>query len=152
MLAADPAALIVTAADDDGPSGCLISFASPCSIDPPRYLVMLSVANHTFDVASRTDALAVHVLGREDMDLAARFGELTGDCVDKFADLAWSPGPRGAPIIEGGQAWMVGSIEQRIDLGDHTGFVIAPVASGVRAQGPPLRFLDIRKLEPGHPA
>lgn len=152
LVAADPAALVVTTCNADGPAGCLISFASPCSIHPPRYLAMLSVKNHTFTAAQQADVLAVHVLGADDMEVAARFGELTEDVADKFAGLAWRPGVRDVPILDAGLAWMAGAIERRIDLGDHVGFVLEPLASGVRGSGPPLRFDQTRRLHAGHPA
>jgi flavin reductase (DIM6/NTAB) family NADH-FMN oxidoreductase RutF len=152
LMAADPAALVVTTRDGDGPAGCLVSFATPCSIDPNRYLVMLSVENHTFTAAGRADVLAVHVLGEEDSELSARFGELTEDVVDKFAGLSWRPGVRDVPILDAGLAWMAGAIERRIELGDHVGFVLEPLDSGVRSAGRPLRFHDIRHLRAGHPA
>ncbi|MFC7482034.1 flavin reductase [Luedemannella flava] len=78
-------------------SGCLIGFATQCSIDPPRFLACLSKANHTYRAAARALAVAVHRLGPADHDLAELFGTETGDEVDKLARCAWRPGPHGVP-------------------------------------------------------
>ena len=66
--------LIVTAEVDGERAGCLVGFATQCSIQPPRFLVCLSRRNHTFRVAIRADTLTVHVVGPGDRALAARFG------------------------------------------------------------------------------
>ena len=55
VAAADPPAVVVTTAADDDRAGCLVTFDAPCSIEPPRYAVWLSRANHTAAVAERAD-------------------------------------------------------------------------------------------------
>ncbi|MHB1539220.1 MAG: flavin reductase [Solirubrobacteraceae bacterium] len=55
---------IVTAAADGERSGCLVGFATQCSIEPRRFLVCISVLNRTFEIAQRSNALAVHFPAR----------------------------------------------------------------------------------------
>jgi len=57
---------VVSVAVDDDQDACLVGFTTQCSIDPPRFAVFLSKNNHTYELASRADLLAVHrhVLGR----------------------------------------------------------------------------------------
>ncbi|WP_395358581.1 flavin reductase family protein [Streptomyces sp. YH02] len=146
---------VVTAAADGEPAGCLVGFASQCSIDPPRFAVWLSVANRTYRVAREAEYLTVHLLHRDERALAELFGEETGDRVDKFAKVGWRPGEAGSPVLEQLTTWFTGRIEGRIDGGDHMGFVLAPVAVSPPAEGPPsalLRYRELRDLEPGHPA
>jgi flavin reductase (DIM6/NTAB) family NADH-FMN oxidoreductase RutF len=144
--------LIVTAAGAGEISGCLVGFATQCSIDPPRFLVCVSDKNHTFRVAMAADHLAVHVLGPGHHGLARLFGEESGDEVDKFAGIAWSRGPGGAPILADCDRWFVGRVLDRVPLGDHVGHVLEPVAvqaGGTRGQ---LGFQAVRDLDPGHDA
>ena len=61
---------VVTAQADGHPSGCLVSFATQASVQPPRFLVNLSRSSHTFGVASRSEYLAVHVLSQRHRLLA----------------------------------------------------------------------------------
>jgi Flavin reductase like domain len=96
----DPPLYVVTADDGTERSGCLVGFATQCSIHPPRFLVCLSVLNHTERVARRTGALGIHLLDAEDHPLAAHFGGLTGDEADKFAGVAWHRGVS-APRLHG---------------------------------------------------
>src|SRR3954453_19462919 len=88
---------IVAAAAGGERAGCLVGFATQCSIDPPRFLVCISVRNRTFRVARSAAGLVVHLVPEEAADLADLFGGQTGDEVDKFAQVTWSDGPGGAP-------------------------------------------------------
>ncbi|HEU4840852.1 MAG TPA: flavin reductase, partial [Ilumatobacteraceae bacterium] len=83
----DPAMVVVTVAHDGRRAGCLVGFHSQCSIEPLRYAVWLSKANHTYRVALLADWLGVHFLTADDHDLAERFGGATGDDTDKFAGV-----------------------------------------------------------------
>jgi flavin reductase (DIM6/NTAB) family NADH-FMN oxidoreductase RutF len=114
--------------------------------------VWLSKANHTYQVARAATCLTVHLLDRDQHELAALFGGRTGDRVDKFAQVRWTRGHGGSVVLEDAAAWFVGTVEQRVDGGDHVGFVLAPVQWGGRAGGPPLRLEDALDISPGHPA
>lgn len=143
---------VVTATHDGQRAGCLVGFATQVSIDPPRLLVCLSVQNHTCDVAKGADHLGVHVLDRAQFALAELFGSTTGDKVDKFARCMWEPGLHGVPILSDAPGWLIGSILERIPLGDHIGFLLEPVASRRDDIGPVLSFQHVQGLSPGHPA
>jgi flavin reductase (DIM6/NTAB) family NADH-FMN oxidoreductase RutF len=143
--------VVVTAASDSGPAGCLVGFHTQCSIDPPRYLVCLSDKNRTERVASEVDALAVHFLAADALELARVFGELTTDEADTFSQCRWRAGPRGAPILDGCGRWVVGAILQRRPLGDHVAYLLQPIAAHDSGSGPELMFQQVRDLDPGHP-
>ena len=119
---------VVTAADDSGPSGCLVGFATQCSIDPYRFMVCLSEANHTCRVAAQASSLAVHLLGADQGALAELFGATTGDEVDKFAACRWRYGRSVRPVPRG---------LRRLDRGPHrlAGAGRRPRGHGHRAYG-----------------
>jgi flavin reductase (DIM6/NTAB) family NADH-FMN oxidoreductase RutF len=143
---------IVTAAAEGRRAGCLVGFHTQCSIDPPRYLVCVSKANHTFDVACRAEALAVHFPSVADREVAELFGEETGDEVDKFARCPWRDGPGGAPVLDGVGRWFAGRVANRFDLGDHVGFLVEPVDGACSDVAPQLGFQAVKGMPPGHPA
>src|SRR5206468_10413618 len=102
--------------------------ATQCSIDPGRLLACISQASHTHDAAGRCAALGVHVVPETEMALAELFGGETDDeGADKFARCAWRPGAHRVPILEACPNWFVGRIAERLELGDHTGFLLDPV-------------------------
>ncbi|MEU7011046.1 flavin reductase family protein [Streptomyces sp. NPDC046332] len=147
---------VVTAAAPDGErAGCLVGFASPCSIHPPRFMAWLSRENHTYRVACRSAYLAVHVLSHEHRETARLFGEETGDRVDKFTRASFSPSEyAGVPVLDDCVAWFVGRVEARLEGGDHVGFLLAPVSES--PPGDPgagvIRLSDVVDFSPGHPA
>ncbi|MEU0052264.1 flavin reductase family protein [Streptomyces sp. NPDC006309] len=143
---------VVTAVADGERAGCLVGFASQCSLQPPRFAVWLSKANRTYRVARAAQYLTVHLLTRDQRDLAELFGGETGDETDKFARLAWREGPAGTAVLDDAAAWFVGSVFHRTDGGDHVGFVLDPVRSGTGREGPLLRLSQAVTIEAGHPA
>jgi len=141
---------IVTTAAGGERSGCLIGFASQASIRPPRFLVALSRKNRTFRVAESAQTLVVHLVGEGDAELAELFGGSTGDEVDKFARCDWSPGPDDVPVLADLHNWFAGSICERIDLGDHVGFLLAPIDGQAGYEERPFTFHRARVIDPGH--
>jgi flavin reductase (DIM6/NTAB) family NADH-FMN oxidoreductase RutF len=143
---------VVTAAADGERAGCLVGFTTQCSISPARFLVCLSHQNHTYRVASRSPMLAVHVADERHAELARLFGSETGDDIDKFARCRWEPGPDGTPLLVDLPARFVGRVIDRVELGDHLGFVLDLVDADAVPDLRPLTFQHIRQLDPGHPA
>jgi flavin reductase (DIM6/NTAB) family NADH-FMN oxidoreductase RutF len=143
---------IVTASDGARREGCVIGFATQCSVDPPRFLACLSRANRTFGLAREVDALAVHLVPRAQEALAELFGGETGDEIDKFARCDWHEGPRGLPILDGCPSWFAGEILARHDLGDHVGVWLAPFAASYAPDQDNVYFQAVKDaIEPGHP-
>lgn len=144
---------IVTAASPDGErSGCLVGFSSQASIDPARYAVWLSDKNHTHGVAAAADVLAVHFPTPEHFALAELFGSETGDEIDKFADLAWTPGPEGVPLLDDIPDRFAGRVLLRTATGDHTMHLLEPIDAGASDGWRQLGFQRAKPLEPGHEA
>ena len=143
---------IVTAAEGERREGCVIGFATQCSFHPARFLACLSRENRTYRFALGVDALAVHLVPRARTGLAELFGGETGDDIDKFARCAWHPGPRGLPILDGCTSWFAGAICERLDLGDHVGFLLEPLEVQF-APGEEIVYFQAVKdaIEPGHP-
>jgi len=140
---------VVTTVAEQQPTGCLIGFATQCSIHPPRFLACISKKNHTFSLATRAGTLAVHIVDEKDKWIAELFGGETGDEVDKFSRVRWRF-VRGVPVIDACERWFVGSVLEQIDFGDHTGFLLEPIDTGQDASAEQLTFQKARDIEPGH--
>jgi flavin reductase (DIM6/NTAB) family NADH-FMN oxidoreductase RutF len=143
---------VVTTAAGGERAGCLVGFATQCSIDPPRFLVCISEKNLTFRVAVRAPALAVHFVPEDAADLVELFGSRTGDEVDKFALCEWRPGPCEVPLLERCRNRFVGRVLDRMDAGDHVAFLLEPMAAEHGDPVRPFPFHRARRMEPGHEA
>ena len=129
--------------------GCLVGFATQCSIDPLRFLVCLSDKNKTYRLARDATHMAVHVVPEDRRDLAELFGGETADDVDKLARVEWRLGPGDAPLIDG-CPYVAGPVRDRFEVGDHVAFVLdVEVEEG---SATPLRFERARAIDPGHEA
>ncbi|MET0614660.1 MAG: flavin reductase family protein [Thermoleophilaceae bacterium] len=143
---------IATVAAGGERAGCLIGFATQCSIDPPRFLAGISDKNRTFRVAKGADAMAIHLVPEDAGDLAELFGGETGDELDKFARADWHEGPGGVPLLDGCPNRFAGRIVDRIDFGDHVGMVLEPFFAEADEEAAQLGFHRAKRIEPGHEA
>lgn len=149
----DPPMYVVTCKADNELSGCLIAFATQCSIRPQRFVACLSIENHTYRVAEQASSLAVHLLTEDDRAIAVLFGGKTGDEVDKFQDVAWHLGKTGAPILTECKSYIEGEILMKVAFGDHVGFLLDVVeeVDPSSEDGEQLTLKDVEDLTPGHP-
>ena len=148
-----PMAVVTTTAGGER-GGCLIGFHAQSSIDPARYTVWLSKANHTYRVALFADHLAVHFLAEGDLDVAKHFGTVTGDEDDKFGGWEWQPGPGGVPLLVDCTNRLVIRRDALFDSGgDHVSFSGDVVEAATAEESfAPLRFRAVSELDAGHPA
>lgn len=144
--------IVVTAAAGGQRGGCLVGFATQCSVSPPRYAVYVSEKNRTFKIAGEAQTLGVHFLAADDEDLARLFGGETGDEVDKLAQVEWQEGPDGVPLLDRCPNRFVGRILDRHPAGDHVGFVLEPVHVDKRPPFEPFYFQRAKRIDSGHDA
>jgi flavin reductase (DIM6/NTAB) family NADH-FMN oxidoreductase RutF len=144
---------IVTTVSGGERAGCLVGFHAQCSISPPRYVVWLSKANHTFRVALHARHFAVHFLPEGSDDLPRLFGTVSGDTTDKFARVAWEPGAGGVPMLRDVVHRFTAERVAVLDEGsDHVCLVLAPTEVVSPAPFRPLRLSQVTHLQPGHEA
>ena len=143
---------IATVAAGGERAGCLIGFATQCSIHPARFLAGISDKNRTYRVAQDADSMAIHIVPANAGELAELFGGETGDELDKFERCAWRPGPGEVPLLGDCPNRFVGRILERIDFGDHTGMVLEPFYADEDEASGQLGFHRAKRIEPGHEA
>jgi flavin reductase (DIM6/NTAB) family NADH-FMN oxidoreductase RutF len=143
---------IVTARAGDERVGCLVGFATQASIDPPRFVVCLSHANHTYRRAGDAAAFAVHAVPADAAQIAELFGGQTQDDVDKFAQCRWRDGPEGLPILDDCPNWFAGRVLGRLDAGDHDAILLEPFAAQAAPERGELTFHRAKRITPGHEA
>jgi len=130
-------------------AGCLVGFATQCSIDPVRFLVCLSNKNRTYRLARDATHMGLHVVPEDRKDLAELFGGETADEVDKLAHVETKPGPGEVPLIAG-CPYVAGPVLDQFEAGDHVAFLLDVDAEEGAAK--PMRFKRARVIDPGHEA
>ena len=141
---------VVAAAADGDADACLVGFTTQCSIEPPRFAAFLSKMNRTYEIATRATVLVVHPIRPDQHELAEHFGGTSEkDDPAKLSEWPWRPGPGGVPVIEECD-WFAGTIEARLDAGDHVAFVLTPFDGRCRHDGQ-LGYQEVRDIDSGQP-
>jgi flavin reductase (DIM6/NTAB) family NADH-FMN oxidoreductase RutF len=143
---------IVTVTAGGERAGCLVGFATQCSIDPPRFLVCISEKNHTFRVARRARVMVVHLVPEDAGEIAELFGSRSGDEIDKFAHCQWSSGIDGTPVLAVCRNWFAATIIERVPAGDHWAYLLDPLEAASDEDQRPFTFHRARRIEAGHSA
>lgn len=123
---------IVTTEFEGRRDGCYVSFIAPCSMDPPRLMVLTSHVNLTHELVERSGVLAVHLVARGQEAWMDHFGHQTGRDVDKFAAVAWRAGATGSPILDDAIGYVEGRVLDSLNCGDHTAQLVEPVVACLR--------------------
>jgi flavin reductase (DIM6/NTAB) family NADH-FMN oxidoreductase RutF len=144
---------VVTTSVDGETAGCLVGFTTQCSIEPLRFLVCISKQNHTWEVSRRASAVAVHLVRGDQKEIAEHFGGVSAkDDPTKMSSWPLLDGPEDLPIIDGCD-WFLGRVLERIDLGDHTGYVLEPDGGHLtRDHADQLGFQETADIDAGQPA
>ena len=128
---------IITAAGPDGRRvGLTANSFSSVSLDPPLVSWSLSLYAPSLAVFQDASHFAVHVLARDQEDLAMHFARSADD---KFAGIPTAPGLGGAPLLEGAIARFQCANSYRYYGGDHILFM-GTVETFESGGGDPLLF------------
>jgi len=121
---------VVTTMGSEGPHGLTVSAFSSVSLQPPRVLICLGNDTDSKPLIDRSGAFAVHILGRDHVELGPRFAKLTPGVVDPFDGLTYRREVTGAPILDDCIAWLDCRVESRHPTGDHTIYIGDVQAAG----------------------
>ena len=109
--------VVITAAGPDGPLGFTCQSFSSLSLEPPLVSFAPARSSTTWPRIREVGAFCVNVLAADHQEISAGFAR---SGTDKFAGVAWRPGPSAAPLLEGVSAWVDCTLWGEHDGGDHT--------------------------------
>ena len=126
---------VVTCRGSQGPLGITVNSFASVSLDPA--LVLWSVDRGSSRAAAFTEAqtFAIHILGREERDIAARFTRNGAT----FEGLDWADGEDGLPVLNGTLARFDCARHAVHDGGDHL-ILVGAVHRVAFRDGAPLVF------------
>jgi flavin reductase (DIM6/NTAB) family NADH-FMN oxidoreductase RutF len=127
---------VVTAAAPGGPIGFTCQTFGALSLEPSLISFSAVSASNSWPRAREVGVVGVNILSSEQEAIARVFGR-SGD--EKFVGIGWSPGPNGAPMIDGALAHLEGPIEFVTTQGDHD-IVVVTAEYVASHHGAPLVF------------
>ncbi|MEW2547688.1 flavin reductase [Streptomyces sp. NPDC047002] len=140
---------VVTTDDAGTPKGLAVNAFSSISLDPPMVLVCVQRSSATHPALHRATHLGVSILAADQLEVAKTFA---GKSDDKFAEVLWTPGEHGTPLIDGSSAHLEVEIGERIEAGSHTVFTGRVVAAHHTDRAPLVYsgggFFDISRTAP----
>ncbi|MET9992169.1 flavin reductase family protein [Streptomyces mutabilis] len=107
---------VVTGMRDGTPIGMVVGTFSAVSLDPPLVSFMPTIASGTYALLREADSFCINVLAADQMELCRT---MAVPRADKFADVAWSLSPFGAPRMDGAVAYVDCVVDQEVPAGDH---------------------------------
>jgi 3-hydroxy-9,10-secoandrosta-1,3,5(10)-triene-9,17-dione monooxygenase reductase component len=128
---------VITGAENGRPAGFACQAFAALSLDPPLVLFCPSRSSATWPAIARAGHFCVNVLAAGQQDIARRFGT---SGADKFAQLAYSLSPSGAPILAGALTWAECAVTAVHEAGDHYVVVGSVTELGPLAPDLPLLF------------
>lgn len=126
---------VVTCLGPEGPLGITVNSFASVSLDPALVLWSVDRASSRAAAFAEAGTFAIHILGREERDLAARFTRNGGG----FDGLDWTDSPDGLPRLRGTLARFDCARHAVHDGGDHLILVGAVLRAAFRP-GAPLLF------------
>ena len=127
---------VVTAMTPDGPAGFTSQTFGSLSLEPMLVSFAASNTGRSWSRVHPIGLVAVNVLSDAQESLARVFAT---PGIDKFEGVAWSPAPRGSPLLEGALAHLEGEILSISSHGDHDVAVVG-VDFAVSHAGRPLLY------------
>jgi 3-hydroxy-9,10-secoandrosta-1,3,5(10)-triene-9,17-dione monooxygenase reductase component len=114
--------VVITASSPDGTAGFTCQTFGSLSLEPMLISFGASTASTSWPKVRRAGSVGINILESRQERLARVFAT---SGLDKFADVAWSPAPSGAPLIDGALAHLEGRVVDVTAHGDHDLVVVA---------------------------
>lgn len=118
------------------------------SFEPLLVTLSVNPEHASYQLLRAGRGFAVSVLKRGQLDLARRFGTVSGRDVDKLAGVAWRPGRTGAPVLDDALAFLDCELTDTHAVGDHV-IAVGRVVDGrvLDPDAPPLTYAETGDLD-----
>ncbi|WP_405015984.1 flavin reductase family protein [Kitasatospora sp. NBC_00070] len=121
-----------------GPVGFTATSFTSVSLEPALVSFYVSATASSAPAVRAAEAFAVHLLARDQEELASRFAR---SGVDRFAGTDWRPGELGVPLLAGVAGWLTARPVLVQPVGDHL-LVVGEVVAAEAGEGDPLVYHD----------
>jgi len=130
---------VVTVRADNRVNGFAVSWLSQCSFSPPLVMLGVKRGGLSYELLDQGRVFAVNFLGSEQAEIAEKFFQPVEYTDSRMADLSYSNGVTGAPVLKDAVAHIECEVERFLNVGgDHDIVVGRIVDAGFKRDDPPL--------------
>src|SRR6058998_43147 len=134
---------IMTSRSGDRYGAATVTWVSQASFRPPLVMAAVRPDSNVFACLRESGVAALHILGRDQVEMARRFFAPTRANGDGLNGEPFHGGATNAPVLDGTPAHLEGRVLRIFDgLGDHAVVVLEVVSAECREQVPPLTVAD----------
>lgn len=119
-----------------------INWVTQTSFTPTLVVAAIKVDSTLYEVISAARIFALHVLGKNQKEMATAFFKGAQPNGNSLNGYAFESGATGAPILLDAPAWFECRLVDEVRGGDHTIFVGEVVEAGSRRDEEPLTLHD----------
>lgn len=135
---------VVTANGPTGPVGLTCQSFISLSLSPLLVAFAPARTSRTWPLVREVGRFGVNVLSKDQARTSAAFAR---PGTDRFQGIGWSPGPGGAPVLDGACAWIACDLWNEYEGGDHVLAVGRVIALGADPGREPLVYHRSRYRE-----
>ncbi len=141
---------IVTSRFDDQQHGMACNSLASVSLEPPRLVVTLAHITRTYHLVARSGIFAITILSDRQQAISDLFSGKVPQVEDRFADLDTFTMVTGAPLLEGGLAFLDCRVADSFPMPSSTLFIGEVLAARTADRLDPLVYFnrDYHRLEP----
>jgi|SRR5580704_15559225 flavin reductase (DIM6/NTAB) family NADH-FMN oxidoreductase RutF len=119
-----------------------INWVTQSSFAPPLVVAAIKVDSSLHEVIAASRVFALHVLGKNQKDIATAFFKGAQPEGDTLNGYRFESGTTSAPILIDPLAWFECRVVDQVRRGDHTIYVGEVVEAGLRREEEPLTLRD----------
>lgn len=112
------------------------------SFEPPLLAVSVENASKSLPMILHSGVFTVNTLQAGQRGLAGQLGKSAIQHPDKLADIAYSIGVNGCPILKDALAWVACEVRGTMEAGDSTLVLAEVVDAGMLAEGTSLTMAE----------
>lgn len=121
---------ILTARNAQGEeTGMLASWIQQAGFSPPSFTLAVNKSRYLVEWLQPEVSLAVSLIGESQKQLLGHFGKGFEPGAPAFEGLNISRTPRGLAVLSESIGWMEGTVQGRLDAGDHVVVLVSLTAS-----------------------
>ncbi len=109
---------IIGAKEGDNINGMTAAWVCQCSFSPKMVAVAIAPERFTYELIERSGKFSVSLLRDGQIELAKRFGEVSGRDKNKFSDVDYSL-IEDVPVLTDCLCWVVCELDGKLKSGDH---------------------------------